>query len=192
MRCVAWRPMSTSIYVGTNGPSGQSQAPVLPRDFCSARSESTRDYPLMTGSALRSARAELLWPRLTSGDPSQHLAMPVALGRPPDLPGYGAPTFPLMPVGSTSQRSVQESGFASIGLLTPLRRLYPLPVRQASALPTASSRFRLATDTLAVRLTLPLAGCVEDFHLQVSAPCRAHQKKRPPSLGGLRQKLGQR
>ena len=26
-------------------------------------------------------------------------------------------------------------------------------------------------------LTLPLAGCVEDFHLQVSAPCRAHQKR---------------
>src|SRR5713226_952696 len=91
-----------------------------------------------------------------------------------------------MPVGSTSQRSVQESGFASIGLLTPPCRLYPLPVRQASALPTASSRFHLAMDTLAVQLTLPLAGCVEDFHLQVSAPCRAHQKiraaLRPPLL----------
>ena len=83
-----------------------------------------------------------------------------------------------MPVGSTSQRSVQVLGFAYIGLLTPLRRLYPLPVRQASALPTASSRFRLATDTLAVQLTLPLAGCVEDFHLQVSAPCRAHQNRK--------------
>src|SRR5262249_6251190 len=82
-----------------------------------------------------------------------------------------------MPVGSTSQRSVQESGFASIGLLTPLLRLYPLPVRQASVLPSASFRFRLAADTLAVRLTLPLAGCVEDFHLRVSAPCRAHQKE---------------
>jgi hypothetical protein len=34
-------------------------------------------------------------------------------------------------------------------------------------------------DTVAVRLTPPLAGCVEDFHLQVSAPCRAHQKERP-------------
>jgi len=79
-----------------------------------------------------------------------------------------------MPVGSTSQRPVQELGFTDSCLLTPLRRLYPLPVRQASVLPTASSRFRLATDTLAVQLTLPLAGCVEDFHLQVSAPCRAH------------------
>ena len=27
-------------------------------------------------------------------------------------------------------------------------------------------------------LTLPRVGCVEDFHLQVGAPCRAHQKKR--------------
>jgi hypothetical protein len=30
---------------------------------------------------------------------------------------------------------------------------------------------------IAVQLTLPLAGCVEDFHLQVSAPCRAHAEK---------------
>ena len=35
---------------------------------------------------------------------------------------------------------------------------YLLPVRQASALPSASSRFAVARDTLAVRLTLPLAG----------------------------------
>src|ERR1039458_2863659 len=121
---------------------------------------------------------QLLWPRLTSDDPSRHLSMPVAQGRSSDLPGYDALTFPLMPVGSTSQRSVQELGFASLGPLTPACRLYPLPVRQASVLPTASSRFRLATDTFAVRLTLPLAGCVEDFHLPVSAPCRAHQVER--------------
>src|SRR5437762_6614881 len=82
-----------------------------------------------------------------------------------------------MPVGSTSSCSGQVSGFADIGLLTPRRRLYPLPVRQASALPSASSGFAVARDTLAVRLTLLLAECVEDFHLQVRAPCRAHQKK---------------
>jgi hypothetical protein len=29
-------------------------------------------------------------------------------------------------------------------------------------------------DTLAVRLTVPPAGPVKDFHLQVDAPCRAH------------------
>jgi hypothetical protein len=60
-----------------------------------------------------------------------------------DLPGYDTLTFPLIPVGSTSQSSVQELGFASIGLLTRLRRFYPLPVRQASVLPSAF-RFRLA------------------------------------------------
>ena len=54
---------------------------------------------------------------------------------------------------------------------------YPLPVRQASALPSASSRFAVTRDTLAVRLTLPLAGRVEDFHLKAGAPCRAHQQK---------------
>ena len=54
---------------------------------------------------------------------------------------------------------------------------YPLPVRQASALPSASSRFPVTRNTLAVRLTLPLVGRVEDFHLQVSAPCRAHHIK---------------
>src|SRR5450755_5154461 len=102
--------------------------------------------------------------------------MSVAQGRPPDLPGYDARTVTLMPVGSTSQRPVQVSGFTDICLLTPPRHLYPLPVRQASALPTASSRFAVARDTLAVRLTLLLAECVEDFHLQVRAPCRAHKE----------------
>jgi len=114
--------------------------------------------------------------------------MSVAQGRSPDLPGYCARTFTLMPVGSTSQRSVQVSGFADICLLTPLRRLYPLPVRQASALPTASSRFAVARDTLAVRLTLLLAECVEDFHLQVRAPCRAHKEK-PRDAGGVLSKM---
>ncbi|PMS35739.1 hypothetical protein C0Z20_15425, partial [Trinickia symbiotica] len=43
-----------------------------------------------------------------------------------------------------------------------------------------------------LRLTLPLAGRVEDFHLQVNAPCRAHgEKGRVPglALNGARQLL---
>ncbi|PMS29632.1 hypothetical protein C0Z20_30750, partial [Trinickia symbiotica] len=32
-----------------------------------------------------------------------------------------------------------------------------------------------------LRLTLPLAGRVEDFHLQVNAPCRAHNEKKGPA-----------
>ncbi|ACV68173.1 hypothetical protein Dret_0882 [Desulfohalobium retbaense DSM 5692] len=57
---------------------------------------------------------------------------------------------------------------------------YAIPVRQASVLPAASFRSHLAVDTLAVRLTVPLVGPVEDFHLQVGAPCRAHHKRRAP------------
>jgi len=93
---------------------------------------------------------------MASADFWQPLPAPLDTGsfysRSPDLPGYDAPTFALMPVGSTVRRSVQVSGFTNIGLLTPPPRLYPLPVRQASALPSASSGFAVARDTLAVRL----------------------------------------
>src|SRR5690606_16688354 len=99
-----------------------------------------------------------------------------------DLPGYDAPTFTLMSVGSTPRCSGQVSGFASICLLTPPRRLSPLRLPPPSALPAASFRSHLAMDTLAVRLTLPLVGHVENFHLQVSAPCRAHKRKRTARL----------
>jgi hypothetical protein len=87
-----------------------------------------------------------------------------------------------MRVGSTSPRSVHASGFAFHCLLTPRCRLYPLPVRRASALPTASFRLPVARETLAVQLTLPHVGCVEDFHLQVGAPCRAHNEKGHPEV----------
>src|SRR5271157_719711 len=72
-----------------------------------------------------------------------------------------------MPVGSTSRRSVQVLGFASIGPLTPPCRLYPLPVRQASALPTSF-------------LQIP----PRDGHPCRSAntsPCRACRGLSPPS-----------
>jgi hypothetical protein len=51
-----------------------------------------------------------------------------------------------------------------------------IPDRRASALPTASFRFLLAMDTLAVKLTVPPVGSVEGFHLKVSAPCQAHKQ----------------
>jgi len=49
-------------------------------------------------------------------------------------------------------------------------------------LPAASFRFHLTVDTLAVKLTVPPVGSVEDFHLPVGAPCRAHKKKAPTQL----------
>jgi hypothetical protein len=67
-----------------------------------------------------------------------------------------------------------------MGLLIQPLCLYVVSVRQASALPAASFRFHLAMDTLAVRLTIPPVGLVEDFHLQVRAPCRAQSGRREP------------
>jgi hypothetical protein len=73
--------------------------------------------------------------------------------------------------------SVQELDFESLGPLIRHARLDAVSVRQTSVLPSASFRFHLAMDALAVRLALPLAGCALDFNQLVSAPCRAHQKK---------------
>ena len=65
---------------------------------------------------------------------------------------------------------------------------YAISVRRASILPAASFRSHLTVGTLAVRLTLTPVGRVEDLtstistesHLQVSAPCRAHNQKGKP------------
>lgn len=121
--------------------------------FCSDRSEITSDFSTHDrfSPSLRSIAPQLLWPLLTSGDPSRHLTMPIAQGRLPDLPGYFAPIFTLMRVGSTSPRSVHVLGFASLCLLTPRCRLYPLPVRRASALLPASFRLPVARETVAFR-----------------------------------------
>src|SRR5262245_12881101 len=88
-----------------------------------------------------------------------------------------------MRVGYTPPRSVHVSGFAFLCLLTPRCRLYPFPVRRASALPPASFRPPVARGTLAVQLAFPRVGYAEDFHLQESAPCRAHKEKAPRSGG---------
>src|SRR6266851_5262331 len=64
-----------------------------------------------------------------------------------------------------------------LALSSSLHASYAISVRRASALPAASFRFHLAMDTLAVRLTIPPVGFVGDFHSQLSAPCRAHQKE---------------
>jgi hypothetical protein len=74
-------------------------------------------------SGLRLGRVSLLCPRLTSANPSQHLAMPVAQGRSADLPGYCAPTFTLMPAASTTMLSVQVSDFEDSCLLIQHDRL---------------------------------------------------------------------
>lgn len=44
---------------------------------------------------------------------------------------------------------------------------YAISVRQASVLLSASFRFHLTVNTLAVQLVIPLTGLTEDSHLQV-------------------------
>jgi hypothetical protein len=89
----------------------------------------------------------------------------------PDLPPRALMVMDFAIIGSLVRpgirRSVPCKYWASVIWDTSPRYAasYPLPVRQASALPSASFRFAVARDTLAVRLTLPLAGRVEDFHL---------------------------
>ncbi|RQW77860.1 MAG: hypothetical protein EHM51_01055, partial [Geobacter sp.] len=69
---------------------------------------------------------------------------------------------------------------------------YAIPVRRAGTLPAASFRFRLATDTLAVRLSVPTirvrrglappsqrsTTTVEHMALTRHAPCLAHKQNR--------------
>lgn len=121
----------------------------------------------MTGSALHCSGCEqLLRPLLTSVRPSRHLAAPVAHGRSNRSPRVIRATFLLMPVGSTSQRSVQVLGFGNFGYLTPLHRLIRfLFVRPAFCL-------GLPSDSQSPTTPLPLAN---------TSPCRVCRGLSPPS-----------
>src|ERR1700739_2545550 len=105
------------------------------------------------------------------------LSTPVALGSRADLPGYCTPTFTLMPVGYTPHRSVQVSGFSLYRCLAPIRRLVSASCSSGQRFASGFLRIRSHPRHPCLWLTLPLAGRVEDFHLLVSAPCRAHIKK---------------
>ena len=93
--------------------------------------------------------------------------MPVAHGTREDLPGYDAPTFTLIPVGYTSQRPVQVSGFDDIGRLAPLHRLISA---------SCSSGQRFAFSFLQIR-SYPRHPC----RSANSSPCRASRGLSPPS-----------
>lgn len=120
---------------------------------------------VLPGSTLQST--DLLWPRLTSGRPSHDLSTAVAQGRLPDLPGYDAPAFTLIPVGSTTRRSVQVSGFDDNGRLTP-------PCRLLSA--SCASGHRFAFGFLQIR-GHPRNPC----RSANSSPCPASRGLSPPN-----------
>jgi hypothetical protein len=114
---------------------------------------------------------DLLCRLLTSANASRHLSMSVAQGTHADLPGYCALTFTLMPVGYTSQPSVQVLGFDDIGHLTRLRRLISA---------SCSSGQRFAFGFLQIR-SRPRHPC----RSANSSPCRASRGLSPPSKCAL-------
>ena len=97
--------------------------------------------------------------------------MSVAKSTHADLPGYGTLTFTLIPVGYTSPRSVQVSGFGDNGRLTPLQRL-------VSA--SCSSGQRFAFGFLQIR-SRPRHPC----RSANSSPCRVSRGLSPPSKCAL-------
>src|SRR5690606_17924266 len=100
---------------------------------------------------------------------------------------YDAPTFTLMPVGYTPRRSVQVSGFGLFCCLTPTRRLVSASCSSGQRFASGFLQICSHPQHPCLQLTLPPAGCVEDFHLRVGAPCRAHKKKGPTtSVGPLK------
>jgi len=78
--------------------------------------------------------------------------------------------------------SRQALDFEDIGRLIRPGRRYAVAVRQTSVLPAASFGFHLAVDTLAVRLTVPLAMPVLDFN---PTP-EIEKRKRANDRGGAR------
>ena len=92
-------------------------------------------------------------------------------------PGNAHPPSPLCPPHLRPRLPYRYWTLKIIAFSSGAAASYAVSVRRARVLPAASFRFHLAMDTLAVRLTLPPVGCAEDFHLQVGAPCRAHNEK---------------
>ena len=83
-----------------------------------------------------------------------------------------------MPAASTSMLSVQVSDFKDNCLLIQHDRLICDFCSSGQRFACGFLQSTPHDGNLAVRLTLPPVGCVEDFHLQVSAPCRAQSSRR--------------
>ena len=88
----------------------------------------------------------------------QRRSMSVAHRTTEDLPADDAPIFTLLPVGSTSRRFRARFRALAISAVSSPCRLLAASFRQASALPSPSSRFAVTRDTPAVPLPLSFAG----------------------------------
>ena len=99
----------------------------------------------------------VLWRLLTPPDPSNAIADAVVhnLWTDPEASQGKPRLFPAVPAGFTPAASGQLSGVTAMGRLTPRSlALYPIPVRRGRVSPPASFRFRLATDTPALGLSV--------------------------------------
>ena len=85
-----------------------------------------------------------------------------------------------MPVGYTPHRSVQVPGFSLLCCFAPMRRLVSASCSSGQRFASGFLRIRSRPRHPCLWLALPLVGRAEDFHLQVSAPCRAHEKDSRP------------
>jgi hypothetical protein len=83
-----------------------------------------------------------------------------------------------MPAAFTIMLSVQVSDFEDNCLLIQHDRLICDSCSSGQRFACSFLQPTPRDVNLAVRLTLPPVGCVEDLHLQVSAPCRAHNLKK--------------
>ncbi|MFC1826481.1 hypothetical protein ACFLZQ_00920 [Thermodesulfobacteriota bacterium] len=83
-----------------------------------------------------------------------------------------------MPATYTSMLSVQVLDFEDNRLLIQHDRLICDSCSSGQRFACGFLQLTPHDGNLAVRLILPPVGCIEDLHLQVSAPCRAHNEKR--------------
>src|SRR3989337_327180 len=91
-----------------------------------------------------------------------------------------------MPAAYTSMPSVQVLDFEVIGLLIRHGRLLCGFCSSGQRFAFGSLKTFPHGKALSVQLTVPPVGSVEDLHLQVDAPCRAHNKKGVRSSARLR------
>ena len=156
----------------------QRSAPTLPFGYPLAvdllPSSTVRVFAPPTCGFQCSALWFMLTPNMASADFCMSLPTPcdvsstgVALGTHADLPGYCAPTFTLMPVGFTSQPSVQVLDFGDNRHLIRLRRL-------VSASCSSGQRFAFSFLQIRSRLRHPCRSAN-------SSPCRASRGLSPPS-----------
>jgi hypothetical protein len=124
-----------------------------------------------------SSLARLLRPRLTSDSASDDLSILVAQRH-----AVRSPRVLRTHLHAYARRIYVTAFRTRIGLCISLPAHPAVPPLSASC----SSRQRFASGFLqtlsrpknpCLPLTLPRVGCVKDFHLQVSAPCRAHKEK---------------